>query len=130
MALAWCFDDEAIPFTEAVLDLMVRGVTARVPAIWPLEVSNAILSAERKKRTNTAQSTAFLRRIREFSISVEHSPTALAFDQILSLARQQSLTVYDASYLELAVRESLPLATLDANLRRAAGVVGVNLLEK
>jgi len=99
-----------------------------VPALWPLEVANAILSAERKKRLTVAQGTAFLRRVSGFPISLDTMPVGHAFNQILSVGRQHELTAYDAAYLELALRQNLPLATLDEALRRAARAAGVRLV--
>jgi predicted nucleic acid-binding protein len=128
VAVAWCFEDEATAVTEGILDLLAKGTTVVVPAVWPLEVANAILSAERKKRINVAQATAFLRRIAGFPISVDAIPLGRAFDQVLSVGRQHQLTAYDAAYLELALRETLPLATLDNDLRRSAEIAGVGLL--
>ena len=130
MTLAWCFQDGATPFTESVLNFLAPDVTIRVPAIWPLEVANALLTAERRKRVTTAQVTTFLQVIKDLPISVDSTPVALAFDRILSLAREQNLTEYDASYLELAIRESLIIATLDERLRTAAPAVGVKLFAK
>ncbi len=75
-----------------------------------------------------AQVTSFLSRVAGFPISVEPLQVHRAFDQILSVARQQNLTEYDAAYLELALREALPLATLDDDLRRAAQSVGIKLV--
>ena len=130
MTLAWCFQDEATPFTESVLNLLVQDVSIRVPAIWPLEVANALLAAERRKRVTTTQVTTFLQVIKDLRISVDSTPVLLAFDRILLLAREQNLTEYDANYLELAIRESLIIATLDERLRTAAHAVGVKLFAK
>jgi|SRR5579862_6002171 len=129
VTLAWCFEDEATNLTEAVLDLLSAGAETVVPAIWPMEVANALLTAERRKRTTTAQVTGLLQRISKLPITVESMPPARAFEHVLQVARQQGLTEYDAAYLELALRESLPLATLDGNLRRAARSAGVALVE-
>jgi predicted nucleic acid-binding protein len=128
VAVAWCFEDEATDFTEGVLDLLSAGGEVHVPSIWPLEVANALLVAERRKRIALAKVTALLIRIAGLPISVRHSDPKQAFEQILPMARQLELSQYDAAYLELAVREGLPLATLDAELRRAAQVIGVELL--
>lgn len=128
VAVAWCFDDEATPLTEGVLDLLAKGTTVVVPSVWPLEVVNAMLSAERRKRINVAQATAFLHRIAAFPISLDAMPLGRAFDQILSVGRQHELTAYDAAYLELALRKALPLATLDDDLRRSAQTAGIGLV--
>lgn len=128
VALAWCFNEERTAFTEAVLDAMSGGAEAVTPAIWPLEVANALLVAERKKRVSPANVAVFLDRILRFSISVEPTPAPRAFGGILSLARLQNLTEYDAAYAELAQRRDLPLATLDDKLRHAARTAGIKLL--
>jgi predicted nucleic acid-binding protein len=128
VAVAWCFDDEATKFTEGVLDLLSAGGEAMVPSIWPLEISNALLMAERRKRIALAKATALLVRIAGLPISVTPTDSRRAFEQILPMARQQGLSQYDAAYLELAVREGVALATLDGELQRAAKVVGVELV--
>jgi predicted nucleic acid-binding protein len=129
VALAWCFEDENSRLAEKVLDLLSTGVEALVPAISPLELANALLTAERRKRITTAQVTGLLRRISKLPITVEPMPPAYAFEQVLSVARQQEVTEYDAAYVELALREGLPLATLNAKLRRAARPAGIVLVE-
>jgi predicted nucleic acid-binding protein len=128
VAVAWCFDDETTKFTEGVLDLISAGAEALVPSIWPLEISNALLVAERRKRIALAKVTALLVRIAGLPISVTRTDSKQAFEQILPMARQQGLSQYDAAYLELAVREGLALATLDGELQRAAKATGVELL--
>jgi len=128
VAVAWCFEDEATPFTEGVLDLISAGAEALVPSIWPMEVANALLIAERRKRITLAKVTALLLKIAGLPIDVRLTDSKQAFEQILPMARQQALSQYDASYLELAVREGLPLATLDGALLKAAKATGVELL--
>jgi predicted nucleic acid-binding protein len=127
VALAWCFADETTPFTEGLLDLLANGAEAVSPAIWPFEVANALLAGEKRRRITVAQTTSILRRIADLPISVDSIRMDHAFQQILPLARQSQLTEYDAAYLELALRLSLPLATLDGQLQRAARNVGVPL---
>jgi predicted nucleic acid-binding protein len=128
VAVAWCFEDERTPFTEGVLDLLSAGTEVLAPAIWPFEVANALLVAEQRKRITVAQVTALLRRIAGLPISVEPIEPLRAFEQVLSVARQQNLTEYDAAYLELALRTGLPLATLDGKLKQAARSVDVGLV--
>lgn len=128
VAVAWCFEDQSTRFTEGVLDSLSDGMEALVPSIWPLEVANALLVAERRKRISVAQVTAILRRIAGLPISVMPIDTRRTFEHILLMARQQSLSEYDASYLELALGQGLPLATLDAELRSAARASGVVLV--
>jgi len=125
VALAWCFPDEATAYTEAILDLLAAGGEGLVPSIWPFEVGNAIVVAERRKRIALAQSTAVLQRVLALPIAIDPVGMDRAFGPILSAARDEKLTEYDAAYLELALREALPLATLDDSLRQAAKRVGV-----
>src|SRR5277367_1545033 len=129
VAVAWCFEDERSHFTEGVLDLLSAGTEALAPAIWPFDVANALLAAERRKRITVARVTALLTRIAGLPISVEAIEAGRAFEQTLSVARQQNLTEYDAAYLELALRTGLPLATLDDDLKQAARLVDVRLVK-
>jgi predicted nucleic acid-binding protein len=128
VTVAWCFDDESTPFTEEILDLLSAGAEGIVPGIWSLEVANALLVAERRKRISLAQVTALLGRIVQLPVSVETIEPDRAFSQILSVARQYQLTEYDAAYLELALRKGLPFATLDDRLRQAARMAGIRLV--
>jgi predicted nucleic acid-binding protein len=129
VAVAWCCEDEKSHFTEGILDLLSAGTEVLTPAIWPFEVANALLAAERRKRITVARVTALLRRIAGLPISVDPIESGRAFEQILSVARQQNLTEYDAAYLELALRTGFPLATLDDDLKQAARLVHVSLVK-
>jgi|SRR6266851_4280142 len=128
VAVAWCFEDESTKFTESVLRLLEEGAEALVPSIWPLEIANALLVAERRRRIALARATALLQQIAGLPISVLPIDAKQAFEQILSVARQQSLSEYDAAYLDLALRRGLPLATLDGEMRRSAKATGVALV--
>ena len=125
VTLAWCFSDESTAYTEAVLDLLANGAEAIAPAIWTFEVANALLVGERRKRVTAAQVTSVLQRIGDLPIFVEPIRVDRAFGPILLLARNEQLAEYDAAYIELALREGLPLATLDNRLRRAARSAGI-----
>jgi predicted nucleic acid-binding protein len=125
MTLAWCFPDESTPCTEAILDHLSSGGEALAPAIWPFEVANALLVAERRKRITVAQVTSVLQRIARLPISIDHIRVDHAFGPILTAARAETLTEYDAAYLELALREGVPLATLDQRLKNAARRAGI-----
>jgi predicted nucleic acid-binding protein len=128
VAVAWCFDDECTPFSEGILDLLSTGADGVAPGIWPLEVANALLVAERRKRISVAQVTALLGHIVQLPVSVETVDPDHAFSGVLSVARQHQLTEYDAAYLELALRRGLPFATLDDKLRQAARMAGIKLV--
>jgi predicted nucleic acid-binding protein len=125
IAMAWCFEDEATEATDAVLDRL-RDEEAAVPAIWPLEVANVLLVAERRGRLSEAQVSRFLELLTQLPIEVDDAPRDLA--GIVAAGRRHDLTSYDASYLVLAERLGASLATLDQRLAKAAERAGVKLL--
>ena len=124
--MAWCIEDEAHPSTDRLLDSLKSG-EALVPSLWPLEISNVLLMAERRGRLTRAQAFQCLEMLRALPIAVDESTSSRAMGDILSLARDQGLSVYDAAYLELSIREALPLATRDQVLATAAKRCGVPL---
>lgn len=124
VTMAWYFKDEENDYANAVRDGL--GVSrAVVPSHWPLEVANTILVGERRKRSNQAQAAAWTGLLASLPITVDDETATRAFSDVLNLGRAQNLSAYDAAYLELAMRRGLPLATLDAKLKAAAGAVGV-----
>lgn len=128
VVMSWCFEDEGSNYAEAVLESLETR-EALVPAIWPLEVGNVLLVAERKKRLNHSSSVRFLGLLGGLPISVEQEPPDRMLKEILSLAREHKLSTYDASYLDLAMRLDLPLSTLNTSLLRAAGKCEVPVYE-
>jgi predicted nucleic acid-binding protein len=125
VTLAWCFPDEKTAYAESVLDLLANGAEGVAPAIWPFEVANALLAGEKRHRVTVAQVTSILRRIADLPISIDPAQIDHIFQQVLPLARQTQLSEYDAAYLELAMRQGLPLASLDVRLQRAAKSAGI-----
>ena len=101
---------------------------AIVPSIWPAEVANALLVAERRGLMTAEQRSNFLALLRQMDIGVEATGAERTLSLTLDLARDQHLSVYDAMYLELARREGVPLASLDKPLCEAAGRIGVPVL--
>lgn len=126
LTLSWAFDDESTPFTVHVLKTL-ETVHAVVPALWPFEVASVLTVAERRGRINAGQQAEFLERLRLLPITIEQRPAVWLCQQILRLARVYRLSAY-AAYLELAIRDSLPLASLDGDLRTAAQSAGVPLI--
>ena len=123
--LPWCFADEATAATNAVLTGLRAGDEAIVPAHWPVEVANALLVAVRRQRISPDDAHQFLLDLEFLPIRVEGTTKNLVRAGVFPMAEQCGLTVYDAAYLELAMRESIPLVTLDKDLRKAAGASGV-----
>jgi predicted nucleic acid-binding protein len=117
--MSWCFEDEWNSYSEAVLDSLADG-EAFVPGIWPLEVGNVLLVAERKKRLGEASVVRFLELVSSLPLSVEQETPDRMLKEIVSLAREQGISTYDAWYLDLAMRMDLPISTLDASMRKAA----------
>ena len=127
VALSWCFEDEVTVDSEGILDRF-ESDHALVPAIWPLEVANALLTVERRQRLQVAEATRFAALLRELPIFVAGTDLDQTLGAVLDLARTHGLTSYDASYVALAMREGVPLATQDGGLRRVAHQLGVALL--
>ncbi|BEP15800.1 type II toxin-antitoxin system VapC family toxin [Acidothermaceae bacterium B102] len=127
VAMAWCFEDEASKATDAVLDRL-RDDQAVVPTIWPLEIANVLLVAERRGRISEAQASRFLTLLSQLPIDLDDSATDLSI--VIAAGRRHTLSSYDASYLLLAERLGSPLATLDQPLAQAARKAGVRLLIK
>ena len=126
--LAWCFKDESTPWSDTLLQRLKAGDKAIAPAHWPAEVSIAFLSALRRKRASLADILCFWDDLSHLPISVEPPLTPGLAKAVLDLAANHNLTVYDALYLELAIRLGLPLATLDTALRQVAPAKAVALL--
>lgn len=128
VAMSWCFDDETSEYTEAVLDLL-KTAEALVPTLWPLEVTNVLLVAERRKRLTEAQSIQFIDLLGDLPIHVHEESSGRAFTDVFYLAREHDLSTYDAAYLELAIREGIPIATRDKTLGKAAKKAGLELIK-
>jgi len=124
---SWCFKDEANPYADAVLDRLAWA-TALVPTIWPLEVVNVLLVAERRNRISKAGSIRFLSLLSQLPIIVEYEPPEQMMKDLLDLARASELSSYDASCLNLAMRKGIPLATLNNRLMAAARNAEVPIL--
>ena len=124
VVLAWYFADESDPFADSVAAALVTA-TALVPSLFHLEIANILVVGERRNRSTEAQATAFLTRLAGLPIVVDGQTVARAWFDTIALARAHGLSMYDSAYLELAVRESAPLATLDDKLKNAAKAIGI-----
>lgn len=127
VVMAWCFADAGGEYADRILDRL-ESEEVLVPAIWPLEVGNVLLVAEKRKRLTQADSIRFLALLGKLPITVEQETPDRMLKEILALAREYNLSTYDASYLDLAMRKGLPLATLDEALIKAAAKSKVAVL--
>jgi predicted nucleic acid-binding protein len=126
VALAWCFPDEASEHADAVL-VALKGQAIVVPAVWGLEIANAMLTGERRKRLKQPEILRFLALLEGLSIVQDGQAVSESVSNVLPLARHYGLSAYDAAYLELSIRHGVPLATLDAKLQKAAQRAGVKI---
>ena len=109
---------------------VLRSMTKKaaiVPNLWHLEAANVLVVAERKADVEVSEVERFIAQLEELPISIDLQTSQRSFSQILSLARAYNLSSYDAAYLELAIRENLPLASLDKALMKAARKTDVRL---
>ena len=127
VTLAWVYADEINSSVINVFDQLWK-VGAWVPGLWRLEVGNALQTGIRRKRHDAAFRDATLADLSHLPIQVDGETDQQAWGATLQLAERHQLTVYDAAYLELALRRDLPLATLDGDLRRAATAEKVQLV--
>jgi len=127
ISLAWFMKDEATEATTSVLH-RVMSSSAVAPALWRLEVLNAMQVAIRRKRISKEERDIMLGNLGQMPIHIDDATPDHAWTTILQLSDDHALTAYDASYLELAIRRRLPLATLDRQLADAARASGIEVL--
>ena len=122
LAAAWLFDDEKEDERAERGLIRIKKSGAVVPRLWHLELRNVLLVGERRGRLSVEQTKKRLRIVYGLPIQTDTNPD---LDMTLNLARAHRLTFYDSLYLELAVRRRAPMATLDAQLHRAAIAEGL-----
>ena len=127
VAVGWVHPSQATPEASAMLDAIADGTTLVVPALWPLEVANALTVLRRRAKLTEKERQAALGWMRGLRVQVDHEMALLAFSTLAELAANHGLSVYDAAYLEVAQRRSLPLGCKDGPLRKAAMAAGVEL---
>jgi predicted nucleic acid-binding protein len=127
VTLAWVYSDEATKPVRRVFD-MITANGAWVPALWRLEVANILEMGARRGRGDESFRDSTLADLSLLPITLDAETDRQAWGATLRLAERHRLTLYDAAYLELALRRGMPLATLDIELRAAASAEGVKLL--
>jgi predicted nucleic acid-binding protein len=128
VALAWCFPDEASEYADGLL-VALEATTILVPAVWGLEIANAMLVGERHKRLSAPEIRQFTTLLAHLSFSQDSQEVGEYVSNVLPLAREYHLSAYDAAYLELALRQDVPIATLGGKLKLAAERAGVRIFK-
>ena len=124
VTMAWCFESEGDGYARAVLEAVADGA-AVVPPLWPLEVANVLLVAERRRRITRGDAARFLDLLAELPLEIAPPVAVDEMGVLVGLGRDHALSAYDAAYLHLALQEHLPLATQDRALRAAAQRAGI-----
>jgi predicted nucleic acid-binding protein len=127
VAVGWVHPGQATPETDAMLAAIAEGATLEVPALWPLEVANALTVLVRRRKLTIEERRTALGWLSGLRLRVDDEAAGLAFSRLSELADTYRLSVYDAAYLELAQRRKLALGCADGPLRRAAVRGGVRL---
>lgn len=127
VTVAWCFSDETTPMSLQLLESL-KTDRAIVPELWKLEVGNALISAEKRKRISYADIINSLSLLESLTIHTDRETHERGFREIIAIAHAEKLTTYDAAYLELAMRLGIPLATKNAALLAAAKRTGIEVI--
>lgn len=125
MTSAWLLVDEVTPYTESV-QTSLTSTKALVPGIWPSEIANVLFISLRRKRCSAEDIAIWSNMLCQLPIEMESTSREMMLNDVLPLSLKYQLTAYDASYLELALRLRLPIATLDKSLIATAAVLGID----
>jgi len=126
--MPWCCEDETTPASEEMLEWAIEGSQLHVPSLWAWEILNVVGVTIKRRRITPDRGREFLAQFAMFDLRIDRPPLVTDFPRLHSLACTYELTAYDVAYLDLAKRLSLPLATRDDDLRRAAMAEGIEVL--
>jgi predicted nucleic acid-binding protein len=126
--MPWCCEDETTQASEEMLEWAIDGAVLHVPSLWTWEILNAVGVVIKRGRISADRGQEFLEHLATLNFKIDRPPQIADFPRLHSVATSHQLTAYDAAYLDLAKRLSLPLATRDADLRRAALAESVQIL--
>jgi predicted nucleic acid-binding protein len=129
-ALGWVADSPPTPYALSIKQSLLKGARAVVPTLWHLEMANWFALAKRRRVLDESQASLVLSALDAIvSQTIDTETEVISIRQVLQTANRFKLSAYDASYLDLAQQEGLPLATLDQRLRAAAKTAGVELFQ-
>lgn len=126
--MPWCCEDETTPASEVTLEWATEGSELHVPSLWAWEILNVVGVTIKRRRITPDRGKAFLAQLAMLNLRIDRPPQVTDFPRLHSLACTHDLTAYDVAYLDLAKRLSLPLATRDDDLKRAAVAEGIEVL--
>ncbi|MDP2998882.1 MAG: type II toxin-antitoxin system VapC family toxin [Bryobacterales bacterium] len=126
--MPWCCEDETTPASEEMLEWAIEGSELHVPSLWAWEILNVVGVTIKRRRITPDRGRDFLAQLAMLNLRIDGPPLVTDFPRLHSLASAYELTAYDVAYLDLAKRLSLPLATRDDDLRRAAMAEGIEVL--
>jgi predicted nucleic acid-binding protein len=127
-SLAWCFEDETTDKIKRLFERLSTGDSAFVPAHWPIEVSNALLLAQRRKRISPNLRSQYWNQFFDLPIYVDRPLSESDVNRMLAISEKHGLTTYDGAYVDLALSRGAALASLDTSMRRAAKAEGIAIL--
>lgn len=128
VAISWIAESQSTKATDHLLDEVVSGMPFTVPVLWMFEVADSLLVLKRRKRIDLGECSLATKILSRLTPVIDDEGPRLAFDKITELAEEHGLSVYDATYLELAIRKRLSIASRDAGLNRAAKRAGMRTL--
>lgn len=128
VTVAWCFADESTRTTDDLLESFSSERRAYTPAIWPFEVTNVLLVGERRERISPKDSSRFLTLLWTLPIYPDLDVTPSTLQRIIDIGRNHQISAYDASYMELALRRGLSMATLDNKMKTVAEQLNIPCL--
>ena len=126
--MPWCCEDETTEASEQLLEWAMDGSVIHVPSLWVWEILNTVAVVIKRRRITADRGKEFVTQLSTLNIKIDRTPPIADFPRLYSLANLHQLTAYDVAYLDLAKRLSLPLATGDQDLKRAAVGEGVQIL--
>ena len=130
VTMSWFLEDEIDVYGEQIKTAVQQGATPVVPALWAVETTHVVLRAERRQRLSAETARDILTLLKTLPVEIDDASSKVAFTEGWALAEAHQLSVYEAMYLELAIRRGLPVASLDAAFQKAAGRSGVPLFLK